>query len=39
MTIDAATARPAVQALKPSLIRDGANPGMGRADVLPFWFG
>jgi aspartate/methionine/tyrosine aminotransferase len=39
MTIDAVAARPAVQALKSSLIRDVANAGMGRTDVLPFWFG
>ncbi len=32
-------ARPAVQALSSSLIREVANAGMGRADVLPFWFG
>lgn len=32
-------ARPEVQALKSSLIREVANAGMGRADVLPFWFG
>jgi len=39
MTIDAVSARPAVQALESSLIRVVANAGMGRADVLPFWFG
>lgn len=39
MTIDAVSARPAVQALKSSLIREVANAGMGRTDVLPFWFG
>ena len=32
-------ARPAVQALQNSLIREVANAGMGRTDVLPFWFG
>ncbi|WP_417307672.1 pyridoxal phosphate-dependent aminotransferase [Devosia sp.] len=32
-------ARPVAQALKPSLIRDVANAGMGRDDILPFWFG
>jgi aspartate/methionine/tyrosine aminotransferase len=32
-------ARPAVQALQNSLIREVANAGMGREDVLPFWFG
>src|SRR5690606_20272769 len=31
--------RPAVQALSSSLIREVANAGMGREDVLPFWFG
>jgi len=34
-----ASARPAVQALQSSLIREVANAGMGRDDVLPFWFG
>jgi len=33
------TARPAVLALRNSSIREVANAGMGRADVLPFWFG
>ena len=33
------SARPAVQSLQPSLIRDVANAAMGRTDVLPFWFG
>jgi aspartate/methionine/tyrosine aminotransferase len=32
-------ARPAVRALQQSLIRDVANAGMGRDDVLAFWFG
>ena len=32
-------ARPSVQALGGSLIREVANSGMGRTDVLPFWFG
>ncbi|WP_304169561.1 pyridoxal phosphate-dependent aminotransferase [Phenylobacterium aquaticum] len=32
-------ARPAVQSLRRSLIREVANAGMGRADVLAFWFG
>ena len=32
-------ARPAVRALQSSLIREVANAGMGRTDVLPFWFG
>jgi aspartate aminotransferase len=34
-----ALSRPAVQQLQSSLIREVANAGMGRADVLPFWFG
>jgi aspartate/methionine/tyrosine aminotransferase len=33
------TARPGVQALRASKIREVANAGMGRADVVPFWFG
>jgi aspartate/methionine/tyrosine aminotransferase len=33
------SARPAVQALRPSRIREVANAGMGRGDVLAFWFG
>lgn len=32
-------ARPSVQTLRSSKIREVANAGMGRADVLPFWFG
>ena len=32
-------ARPAVQALRASRIREVANAGMGRDDVLAFWFG
>jgi aspartate/methionine/tyrosine aminotransferase len=32
-------AREAVRALRASRIREVANVGMGRADVLPFWFG
>ena len=32
-------ARPEVQALRSSKIREVANAGMGREDVLPFWFG
>jgi aspartate aminotransferase len=39
MTIAPVSARPAVQALESSLIRVVANAGMGRTDVLPFWFG
>jgi aspartate/methionine/tyrosine aminotransferase len=32
-------ARDAVRALRASRIRDVANAGMGRPDVMPFWFG
>jgi aspartate/methionine/tyrosine aminotransferase len=32
-------ARPAVQALRSSKIREVANAGMGRKDVVAFWFG
>ncbi|HEY8367981.1 MAG TPA: aminotransferase class I/II-fold pyridoxal phosphate-dependent enzyme, partial [Thermodesulfobacteriota bacterium] len=32
-------ARPSVQALRASLIREVANAGAGRADVIPLWFG
>ncbi|MBI3155205.1 MAG: pyridoxal phosphate-dependent aminotransferase [Burkholderiales bacterium] len=31
--------RPAIAALSGSAIREVANAGIGRADVLPFWFG
>jgi len=31
--------RPAIERLQGSLIREIANAGMGRADVLAFWFG
>jgi len=34
-----ALAREAVRALRPSQIREVANAGLGRPDVLPFWFG
>ena len=34
-----ALSRPAVQSLVASRIREVANAGMGRSDVLPFWFG
>ena len=34
-----AIARPEVLALRSSQIRQLANAGLGRADVLPFWFG
>ena len=37
--IHTVAARHEVQALASSLIRDVANAGMGRTDVLPFWFG
>lgn len=33
------TARPAVQQLRASRIREVANAGMGREDVVAFWFG
>ncbi|MGH8632237.1 MAG: pyridoxal phosphate-dependent aminotransferase, partial [Burkholderiales bacterium] len=33
------TARPGVQALRASKIRDVANAGMGRDDLVAFWFG
>lgn len=33
------TARPIVQNLGASRIREVANAGIGRSDVLPFWFG
>lgn len=39
MKSHAALSRPAVQSLVASRIREVANAGMGRADVLPFWFG
>ncbi|HSV61537.1 MAG TPA: pyridoxal phosphate-dependent aminotransferase [Variovorax sp.] len=32
-------ARPEVRALRSSKIREVANAGLGRQDVLPFWFG
>ncbi len=31
--------RPVIEQLPGSLIREVANAGLGRADVLPFWFG
>jgi aspartate/methionine/tyrosine aminotransferase len=31
--------RPAIQQLSASLIREVANAGLGRSNVLPFWFG
>ena len=39
MTENAPLARPDVRALRASSIREVANAGMGRSDVLPFWFG
>ena len=33
------TSRPAVQALRSSKIREVANAGMGKPDLLAFWFG
>lgn len=40
MIADVATqARTQVQALRSSKIREVANAGLGRQDVLPFWFG
>jgi aspartate/methionine/tyrosine aminotransferase len=33
------SARPAVQALRSSKIREVANAGMGKEDVIAFWFG
>ena len=33
------TARPGVQALRSSKIREVANAGMGKKDVIAFWFG
>ena len=35
----AVESRSPVQSLRASRIREVANAGMGRADVLPFWFG
>lgn len=34
-----AIARPVIQDLSASLIREVANAGMGRTDIAPFWFG
>ena len=34
-----AIARAEVRALKMSEIREVANAGFGRSDILPFWFG
>ena len=35
----AALSRASIQSLRASRIREVANAGMGRTDVLPFWFG
>jgi aspartate/methionine/tyrosine aminotransferase len=35
----AALSRASIQSLRASRIREVANAGMGRSDVLPFWFG
>ena len=39
VTRDPTAAREAVRSLRASKIREVANAGMGRADVLAFWFG
>lgn len=39
MSLHTALSRPAVRSLVASRIREVANAGMGRSDVLPFWFG
>jgi aspartate/methionine/tyrosine aminotransferase len=39
MPPESLTARAAVQALRPSRIREVANAAMGRDDLLAFWFG
>jgi aspartate/methionine/tyrosine aminotransferase len=39
MSTHPAFSRPAIRSLVASRIREVANAGMGRADVLPFWFG
>lgn len=38
-TVFPATPRPVIQDLAASLIREVANAGMGRTDIVPFWFG
>lgn len=38
-SLHAAQSRTPIQALRASRIREVASAGMGRADVLPFWFG
>jgi aspartate/methionine/tyrosine aminotransferase len=39
MTMTTTFMRPAIDALPGSKIREVANAGLGRSDVLPFWFG
>jgi aspartate/methionine/tyrosine aminotransferase len=39
MSLPSLSARPAVQALRASRIREVANAGMGRQDLIAFWFG
>jgi aspartate/methionine/tyrosine aminotransferase len=39
MPISDPTARPGVEQLRPSRIREVANAAMGRKDVIAFWFG
>ena len=39
MPVSSPTARPGVERLRPSRIREVANAAMGRQDVLAFWFG
>jgi aspartate/methionine/tyrosine aminotransferase len=39
MPVSAPTARPGVEQLRPSRIREVANAAMGRQDVIAFWFG
>ncbi|MEO8627128.1 MAG: pyridoxal phosphate-dependent aminotransferase [Betaproteobacteria bacterium] len=39
MSASAPTARPAVLNLRASKIREVANAGMGRSDIVAFWFG
>ena len=38
-TTNTTNMRDAIQALPGSKIREVANAGLGRSDVLPFWFG
>ncbi len=39
MTPHPIEAHPNVRAIQSSLIREVANAGLGKRDVLPFWFG